>query len=60
MQGCDGTATFYEPDWQMSSAADDWPAALDWPPDPQWTESNWQQLRLRIYQVQVHVQFLPA
>lgn len=50
-QGCDGTATFYNPDWQMADAADSWQAAHDWPPDPQWTESNWQQLSLRIYQV---------
>lgn len=52
-QDCDGTATFYNPDWQMTDAADSWQAAHDWPPDPQWTESNWQQLRLRIYQVSI-------
>ncbi|KAK9827925.1 hypothetical protein WJX74_009599 [Apatococcus lobatus] len=39
-QDCDGTATFYNPDWQMTHAADSWHAAHGWPPNPQWTESS--------------------
>ncbi|KAK9827821.1 hypothetical protein WJX74_003910 [Apatococcus lobatus] len=50
VRGCDGVATFCQPDWQITNAADSRQFAHGSPPDPQWTESIWQQLRLCIYQ----------
>ena len=40
--------------WGMSNASAEWEAALGWPPDPEWTESNWPPAgvpQYRLYQV---------
>ena len=31
----------WEFQWGMSNASEGWEAAHGWPPDPEWTESNW-------------------
>lgn len=40
--GCDGNVTVNDFRWQVTDAAQEWAAKYAWPPDPLWTESNWQ------------------
>ena len=50
---CDGAATQWQPDWEVTDEAADWERRLGWPPDGRWTESNWpaEQPYLQMYQV---------
>lgn len=50
---CDGAASRWQPQWEVTQEAAQWERRLGWPPDPQWTESNWPttQPYLQLYQV---------
>lgn len=44
----------WEFQWGLSNASRAWEAAHGWPPDPEWTESNWPPAgvpQYRLYQV---------
>ena len=54
---CDGAATQWQPNWELTDEAAEWEARRGWPPDGRWTESNWppEQPSLQLYQVRAPI-----